>query len=294
MVAQDDTILGDWTEFPLENGRKKELILLLEAMDIPFIKEGTGQVLVPASQLDEAAAQWRSYLKENRNWPFVMHYIMRPGSGGNAALLMFTIMIVFGILQLSGGYGLLAPKQWIRSGSANAWFMAQGELWRCLTALTLHSTAAHWFSNLVAILFWGFLVGGTTGAGVCLLLFTGSGALGNALTAFWHIGLFGELHNSVGASTGIFGLIGVLVTLAWRVRLQQTNWRRLLPFMAGAAILAFMGQGPRVDFHAHAFGLISGALLGFLIPKEEPSSRSQVALASISVIAFVAAWFLAA
>lgn len=101
--------------------------------------------------------------------------------------------------------------------------LRNGEYWRCITALTLHADAQHFFGNL---LFGGLLLGLTArrmGLGLALLLTVSAGTLGNALNVLYRP----PDHVSLGFSTAVFGLAGILgADAALREGLGHGGWRR--------------------------------------------------------------------
>jgi membrane associated rhomboid family serine protease len=106
------------------------------------------------------------------------------------------------------------------------------------------------------------------GVGGALVLLSGAG--GNLANALFHA----SHHVSVGASTAVFGAVGLLSGLAVARRRRRLSLRRhsWLPLGAGLAILAMLGTaGARVDLWAHLFGLLVGACLGipvgFALPR---------------------------
>src|SRR5690606_29038048 len=139
-----------------------------------------------------------------------------------------------------------------------------GEWWRAVTALTLHGDWAHLTGNtLGGLLFFG-LVFRFLGHGlgwICILL---AGTLGNLLNAW---GYAGTGHNSIGASTAVFGGLGILIgfRLLRQFRLTGWAWPRHLwvPLAAGLILLGFLGAGgERTDVLAHGWGFFAGAILG--------------------------------
>jgi membrane associated rhomboid family serine protease len=94
-----------------------------------------------------------------------------------------------------------------------------------------------------------------------------SGASGNLITAF----IYRTAHTSIGASTALFGAVGMLgasrCALGRRYRLQG---RKTWFYIAGTVTLvAVMGVGENVDVFAHLFGAVMGVILGF------PSARKM-------------------
>lgn len=152
----------------------------------------------------------------------------------------------------------------VEAGKSRAALVMSGEVWRTVTALTLHADLPHVVGNT---LFGGFFLAalaGRLGLGCAGLAFLVSGTLGNLANAIY----YGHAHSSIGASTGVFGLVGVLAGLAAWQRHQTAGRGRgaWVAFAAGLAIVAMLGSGgPRVDFSAHLFGLAAGALTGVTI-----------------------------
>src|SRR5690606_10788519 len=99
------------------------------------------------------------------------------------------------------------------------------------------------------------------GAGVGSLLVLAAGAGGNLLNAWLRAGG----HVSVGASTAVFGALGLLAGRALRRgRARGLRGRAaFVPIAAALALLAMIGtEGERVDLWAHAWGLVVGVGLG--------------------------------
>ncbi len=182
-------------------------------------------------------------------------------------------------------------SEYFRRGTADARRIVTGELWRTVTALTLHSDPAHVLGNAFSCGVFGTLLLRRYGVGVGAWLMLGSGALGNLLTALWH----GAHYRSVGASTALFGAIGALAaTELVRRRRLRLGWNKAwLPIAAGIGLLAMLGTGRGSDLTAHVFGLVSGVALGFVAarafatPLAQPA---QAALALCAVGAIAIAW----
>ena len=150
---------------------------------------------------------------------------------------------------------------WFERGSADAERILLGELWRTVTALTLHADVGHALANALFGALFLSAVCGALGAGVGCALAVLSGAGGNLANALFQ----GSHHVSVGASTAVFGAVGLLVGLSVARRRRQRSPGRpaWVPIGAGLAILAMLGTaGARVDLWAHLFGLLVGGALG--------------------------------
>lgn len=244
--------------------------LALDAGGIPWMTDGRGsapRLFVPAlyermARIELAAVTEESLrglpaplpLKHNLHWTLLF-------------LLLFLVWqgFVGGWFQAEGLSGAQTwADLWKEAGALDVGrVLRNGEYWRCITALTLHADAQHFFGNL---LFGGLLLGLTArrmGLGLALLLTVSAGTLGNALNVLYRP----PDHVSLGFSTAVFGLAGILgADAALREGLGHGGWRRaLLPAGAALALLALLGtEGERTDYAAHVFGLLSGIFLGLI------------------------------
>lgn len=184
---------------------------------------------------------------------------------------------------------------WFARGAADAARIVAGEPWRAVTALTLHADFGHVVGNAVAgALFlagvfrvFGFGVGGA------LVLLAGAG--GNLCNAW----LRSAPHEVVGASTAVFGALGLLAgraLVAGRGRGVRGR-RAFVPIAAALALLAMIGtEGERVDVWAHGFGLAAGLGLGALasgLGATIGSPRTQRLGGAAALAGIAGAWALA-
>jgi membrane associated rhomboid family serine protease len=209
-----------------------------------------------------------------------------PEYGPSGAGWMFAVFIV-ALLFATG------PRDeqvvWFAKGSADADRILRGEWFRVVTALSLHADLSHALGNAVI---GGLLLSalarriGTAAAAWVVLL---SGAVGNALTAA--VARHGYV--SVGASTGVFGVLAALAVV------QALSRRRAaaVALGAGAALLGFLGTGQNSDLLAHVFGFAAGALFALatrrLVLHPPPRSGWQPALGAATLAVVGAAWWLA-
>jgi len=189
---------------------------------------------------------------------------------------------------LVGAYIVTGPAAlqgpWYRRGSASASAIMEGELWRTVTALTLHVDHVHLVGNTLALGVFGAAVCRILGPGVGASLILLGGAGGNLANAVLH--RYG--HSTVGASTAVFAAVGILSGLAAG---RGWAWRRAwMALGAGLALLAVLGTGERADLGAHLFGFAAGAGLGAAsvtaVPR--PPGRAVQWTLAVSVAAVVA------
>ena len=133
------------------------------------------------------------------------------------------------------------------------------------------------------------------GPGVALLLIVLSGALANGINAWMHA----PSHDVVGASTAVFGAIGILAGLQAVRRWRRELWkgRAWLPLAAGLGLLAMMGTGgQRVDVSGHLLGLLCGTVLGGAASAvaREPATRPVQNACLVGALCLLAGcWWLA-
>jgi membrane associated rhomboid family serine protease len=186
---------------------------------------------------------------------------------------------------------------WFQHGSAVSEAIVRNhEVWRAVTALTLHADAMHVAGNAVASLVFVTALGRWLGGGLAVLATLLAGFAGNLLTAY----IYKTSHNVVGASTSTFGALGVLggLQLVRRFRVHTVGRlrRALLGIAAALGLLAMLGMGERADVVAHAtgtgFGVLFGALLGLGVRRPVRNLGQAMALAC-AVAILVGAWLLA-
>jgi rhomboid protease GluP len=177
-----------------------------------------------------------------------------------------------------------------------------GEWWRGWTALTLHWDATHLLGNLLAGMLLGYSAAQIWGNGRAWALVVFAAAMANLTEA----ASGGAPYVSAGASTAVFATLGLVAAWSWRTRRRYAhNWmRRLVPLVAGVAVLAMLGSGegePAGNDHtnvvSHALGFVMGALAGVLVATERGSRwlaaiPSPVA-AAIAIGQVLVAWTLA-
>jgi membrane associated rhomboid family serine protease len=131
--------------------------------------------------------------------------------------------------------------RWLDRGSAHAGRILEGEMWRAVTALTLHGDAAHALSNALALAIFFGAAAGQVGVGLAAALILLAGAAGNLANSL----LQGSPHNSVGASTAVFGALGILGSLAVMRHRREVRDKRRAWVIVGAALalLGMLGAG---------------------------------------------------
>lgn len=219
-------------------------------------------MLVSPEVFSPALEEVRQYEEKNRNWPPPL-----PPARSEADNLLITLSVLFlvaifhNLTQLNLDSLHLTTSDWISRGNADAGAIRAGQWWRAVTALTLHADGLHLLGNMtIGGLFIIFLCR-ALGSGFAWSLLLASGALGNLLNAW----IQSPRHHSVGASTTVFGAVGLLAAINFLRDRQRLRRRWYLPLAAALALLALLGsEGENTDLGAHLFGFVVGIGLGLL------------------------------
>ena len=273
-------------------------VLVLSALNIPHRLSRQGEnfyLYVPIMHAQRAEDELTAYLLEDLHKPKPRPLPKYENSQACLTVLL-GLAVFFGFYTGWFKWHPLTPEEWVRLGGLDAGrVIFDGEWYRTVTALTLHSDSGHLFGNL----FFGGLVAVVLcrqlGTGLGWLLILLSGVLGNALITV----LRGGPHISIGASTALLGAMGVLCGFTF-FSTDQRGWRRIvLPLAAAMAWLAFLGsEGQRTDLGAHFTGMLCGLPLGlgagFLFKhKLHPSLEIDRALGALGLVIIAVAWFAA-
>ncbi len=201
-----------------------------------------------------------------------------------------------------------SAQQWESIGALRADRILHGELFRAITALTLHADSIHLFGNILFGAPFFILLCGRIGAGVSILLAIIAGSCANLSEAIYRH----STSTSLGFSTAIFAAVGLHAAflamdelrLAQKYRqshpasLRRGFKKSFVILASGGAILAALGAdpAPKNDYVAHIFGLLFGLLIGFAISlygksKDSPSRQRLCGITAFGIVA--GAWLMA-
>lgn len=283
---------------PWELADTYALVLAAARIDYRFRRSGWGWSLeVAAAEARQAVEEIERYKHENPPQQEAPESTttVKTLSGALAAL----ILLAFHLAATHEG----AHEQFILQAGADARRILAGEYWRTITALTLHGDAKHLAGNMLAIAVFGTLLCRRIGTGAAWLLIVLAGAGGNLLNAWTHQ----AGHLSIGASTAVFGAVGLLGGIQLprgagdfrsgrsfsRAALLR-NW--LLPLGAALGLLAMLGSDAQTDLGAHLFGCLCGLLLGAVYAVRFPERLDegpQLLLLLAAILLVTGCWWLA-
>lgn len=256
--------------------------------------DGQWGIQIVEEHAKRAVENLRAYEAENRNWPPARPR-SKPLYEGSlwAGAILGSLALFF---QTTGPAKW--QSLWFTRGTADSFQILHGKPWQAVTALTLHADAQHLLGNALAGTLFLSAVHRRLGVGLGTLAVLLSGILGNLLNALW----YGSGHRSIGASTAVFGAVGVLAAVQTLLNRGEEQGKMAVwkPVVGGVALLGLLGAGgANTDLNAHLFGFLAGLLVGggaglAVRRREEPfSSWLQVGLATLSGALVLGAWSLA-
>lgn len=262
-------VVGSYANYT--SGAEHGLVVLAMGRPYWLVPDGDQfSLMIEPSGDGDVREQLARFDRESVGWPPAPL-----GAGEVRTVDLFTpllwAMLVVGIFSAQQRHPHLVENGAL---STTALF-AGGEWWRLGTALFLHGDAGHLVSNTVS----GFLVFAAalsafgTARGWLLLLL--AAVIGNFASAAFN---GTEPYSSIGASTAIFGGLGLLTGRAIRVARNSIHPHRLrgmlVPLGAGLCVLALYGAGgQRVDLGAHLCGFAAGLGIGLVTA---PAPRAKL------------------
>lgn len=234
--------------------------LVLSSAGVPYYStEGDEgwEIWVKEADIQPAISAIKRYFRENPE--------AAPTETPRPAKPVKTYTGIWAAGLLAALYGAVATNRayplFVQKYAASAEKILAGEHYRTVTALMLHADLQHLAGNLIGIALFGTAVCSTVGTAPGWLMILLTGLIGNAANAY----LYGTGHISVGASTAVFGAVGILCACQFWSKRHQSDGRikAWLPLAGGLAFLAILGAGgQRVDIMAHLFGFAAGLLMG--------------------------------
>jgi rhomboid protease GluP len=245
---------------------------------------------VAADQVTEALTQLKRYERENPPRTRPASPVSLHGRSWVGSLGYALVLLAIGFLAGSEAF----DRDWLAAGALRSEPVRHGEIWRAVTALTLHLDVGHLLANLGFGAVFGLLAGQLLGPGVAWATVLAAATVANLVSA----AIQPESHASVGASTAVFATLGLLAAYAWRRRADLPGRRayRWAPLVAGVGLLAFTGAGgENTDVLAHLTGFAAGVLAGVAHAAwpAPGGHRTQWLAGLTSIVIVVVAWFCA-
>lgn len=181
----------------------------------------------------------------------------------------------------------------LRMGAKYGPFIYAGQWWRLVTAIFLHAGLFHIGMNLWCLFDLGPAVESLFSTTKFIVVYLVTGVVGFLASLWWNPRAL-----SIGASGAILGLIGILIGASFHHGGLGKDYRSML--WRWVIYILIFGLLPffAVDNAAHIGGLVSGLILGYLVPEGEPETRASEnlwnALAILSVLVIAGSFVLMA
>ncbi len=201
-----------------------------------------------------------------------------------ASVLVYLLVAAQGAaLGVPFNVGLVEqPGRVLALGALVPALVAEGEAWRLLTSIFLHSGFIHLAMNMISLYFLGSFAEVSFGRGRFFALYFISGIAGGL--AYLYFGSFDT--PAVGASGAIFGLLGGVFGFAIKRGTFSTRNPVISQLLILTAINLFLGATiPNVSNTAHVGGLLGGLVYGWLFAPTV-YSRMRLVAATPIVAAF--------
>ena len=189
------------------------------------------------------------------------HRLALPLAKARVTYVLLAINVLVWLAMTAAG-GSTNPEVLIRFGAKVNVLVAEGQVWRLFTSMFIHIGLMHLLLNSYALFILGIEVEQLYGSLRFLVIYLLAGLWGS-LASF----AFGSAL-SAGASGAIFGLLGTMLAYFGRHRelFGARGRQRLVNLAVVAAFNLVLGfTVPGIDNMAHLGGLLSGAVLGWLL-----------------------------
>lgn len=137
--------------------------------------------------------------------------------------------------------------------------IAEGEWWRIITSMFIHSDFMHVLFNMFSLFLFGPELEKIAGKVRFLTIYFIAGLIGEAATFL----LYEPNYASVGASGAIFGIFGAFGAILYHNRHTAPQLRKIiLPIIIISVVMTFIQSN--VNAASHIGGLVAGFILGLV------------------------------
>lgn len=190
----------------------------------------------------------------------VKNWILKLFASWTGRILIINALVFIAMSIQSGSIFSPGNASIFTLGAKEPVAIANGEIWRLITPIFIHIGIIHFLFNSYILYFIGNQLESLLGARRFLVIYLGSGLLGNVASAVMTPVL------SAGASSSIFGLLGCgfYIERTIRMRLEKDSGVKGGSKAYAMTILINLVFGlvvPFIDNAAHVGGLVGGLLL---------------------------------
>jgi rhomboid protease GluP len=171
-------------------------------------------------------------------------------------ILVFLVMVIAGL-----GFVSFNSTDLLQWGANFKPSVIEGQWWRLVTSMFLHSGIMHLASNMIGLIFVGILLEPVLGSKRFAIFYILAGLCASLTSIWWY-----RATVSVGASGAIFGLYGIFTALLLSNVFPKSFSKSFLVTMSifiGYNLI--MGLNGGIDNAAHIGGLITGLIIGYFV-----------------------------
>ncbi len=144
-------------------------------------------------------------------------------------------------------------------------FFEEREYYRLLSSMFLHGDMAHLVNNMLLLFGLGTMIEKEIGHFTFAATYFLAGLFGGMASLFYKVFTNQWYVGSIGASGAVFGLIGVLLAMAFFSGLNMPNVTPIKMIIV-VAYSVYSGMGdPNIDNAAHVGGVLIGILTGLVL-----------------------------
>jgi len=171
-------------------------------------------------------------------------------------ILIIINMLVSSIIEIHSENGIISA---MRLGGLIPEYVKAGQVYRLLSSMFIHLDLIHLINNCASLYIFGSRVEKYFGRTKYLIIYLFSGIAGSIVSVMFSAAI------SAGASGGVFGLVGAVVALTFRSKLDASglNYTTMIALAGTSFAMGFLHAG--VNNYAHAGGLIAGCLIGSIL-----------------------------
>lgn len=196
-------------------------------------------------------------------------WLMILTTGGNRSRVLTTLGLIPDSVRFADPGSF--PPFYVARG------VADGAVWQLLTSTFTHVQVWHIFFNMMALYLLGPQLELVLGRSRFAALYVLSGLVGS-VAVYW---LAPTASLTVGASGAIFGLMGALLVLAYKV---GGNVQGLLTLLLINGAITVIGA-QFISWQGHLGGFVGGVALGAVLVYAPQQRRTQVQVAGLAAVA---------
>lgn len=251
-------------------------------------------LVVPDELAATAIDHLRSYDAESRAAAAPVPAQLQLHAGAWVGSVVYAAILI-GVAYFAGEKA--GGVDWFDAGALASTVASTRQWWRVITALTLHADLGHLLGNLAFGVPFGWFAAQLLGSGRAWASILIAASLGNLLDSV----LMPEQQVTIGASTAVFAMLGLVAAYSWRTSsASTTRWvHRWAPLVAGIALLGITGTGgEHTDVLAHLSGFVAGVILGVVHAHlrmrffDRPRGQFIAGMATLAAVAGAWAWAL--